>query len=549
MRKLLSVIICLAVIFCTLPVCYAASGNTYYFDCENGDDSNSGTSENCAFKTLAKANSLTLNPGDSLLFKAGCIFNGNLLITTSGEKDNEIIVSSYGDTATMGKPIFRSDDDVTLLHILNASFINVSDIAFTAPNGKGLYIYATEGCVTTDVTVSDCYFSNIYYRECSYCNHYPISLVSSGKDARLENIAVTNCKIEKCAYGVNMGGTTVEWQDDIFVSPEESYNRNFLLDGLTLSDIYNDGIIICAVYGLLIRNCSLIDTSTSTDHYTAPMWSHHAKNYVIENCEIAGSTNYLDGMAVDFDGWTTDATYQYIYSHDNARFIRNCCYDNYTCNDNCTVRYCLSVNDNAYGNELAQMLTSGSMDYAEDEYAKYMTNFKFYNNTIINASSFKLSGLKDAVIANNIFVGDISTSFIDGRKSTDDNGKWVMNVFDGTITNNCFYGCGFPSEAKNNYITYPGFVSDNIDDKNSFMLTKDSNLLGKGIQVCDDMGEYDFYGNALTDVHNIGCYDGTGEDMEGVSISFFDRIKAFFGTILGTIYNFIDNCNNKYWLF
>ena len=47
----------------------AATGTTYYVDSKGGSDSNDGTSESKAFKTLDKVNGLNLEPGDTVLLK------------------------------------------------------------------------------------------------------------------------------------------------------------------------------------------------------------------------------------------------------------------------------------------------------------------------------------------------------------------------------------------------------------------------------------------------------------------------------------------------
>lgn len=46
-----------------------ATGTTYYVDSKSGSDSNDGTSESKAFKTLDKVNALNLEPGDTVLLK------------------------------------------------------------------------------------------------------------------------------------------------------------------------------------------------------------------------------------------------------------------------------------------------------------------------------------------------------------------------------------------------------------------------------------------------------------------------------------------------
>ena len=548
MKKLLSVFLIFALLLCPVIPCYAAdAGNTYYIDAENGNDENSGTNENSAWKTLAFASSKAYSAGDKILLKAGSIFNGNFSALGGGTADNPVILGAYGETEILGKPIVRNDNDVVLVSLHNVSGWTVENIEFTAPNGKGICISAGQNVMTTDITIKNCTFHDIWYKQCPSYNggHCPIMLTQYGGVSRLRNISLLDCDIYDCAYGVVMDGLSREWTPQYYTTPEETYNTNYVLDGLNLNNILYDGIIIMSVYGMVIRNCALINTSLNDDYYTAPMWSHHASNFIVENCEIAGAKNEKDGMAVDFDGWTTDATYQYIYSHDNVRFIRNCCYDNYTKNANCTVRYCLSVNDNKGENSMAQLLSSGSVDYAEDESAVCMDNFKFYNNTLINCSEISCAALSNSIIANNIFVGK---GVLDTLQYMHKGGDKIITKFDGEFTNNCFWNMGVPPVAKNNFICNPKFVGADEADKNSFILSTKSKLLGKGIQVEDDMGEHDFYDNPLTDVHNIGCYEGTGEEMQEKA-GFFKNVAHFFGSLLGSIACFIINCNNTYWLF
>ena len=551
MKNFFSVVLCLALFVSVNPVAFAEDvGTTYYIDSFGGNDGNSGTAESSAWKTLAKASSVVYAAGDKILLKAGSVFNGTFRAQGGGTAENPVTVDAYGDTASLALPVVRSDEDVILFDIRNVSGWCVRNLEFTAPNGKGVYITADGSGMTTDITVQNCVFHDIYYRRCeSYSGGYcPIMLSSSGPTARLRNITLKDCNIYDCAYGVNMGGLTREWTPQWFKTPEESYNTGYRIEGVNFNNILYDGIIICSVYDMVIRDCALIRTSLNEDYYTAPMWSHHASNYLVENCEIAGSTNTLDGMAVDFDGWTTDAMYQYVYSHDNVRFIRNCCYDNYTKNENCTVRYCLSVNDNKGDNSMAQLLTAG-IEYNEGEKAVYMDNFKFYNNTMINASSIDFKDLRNAYIANNIFTGNFTMEYRMARKAVDEEtGKAYRRQFEGVFSNNCFWGTGYPFSAKKNFICDPGFVGTDLSDKNSFKLSSTSALLGKGIQVEDDMGTQDLYGNPVGARHNIGCYDGAGES-DAAPASLFKRILNRVQTALGMVVNLCNYLSNCYWLF
>ena len=78
----------------------AATGTTYYVDSKGGNDSNDGTSESKAFKTLDKVNGLNLGPGDTVLLKKGSVFEDQALKFTkedSGTAEAPVKVSTYGE--------------------------------------------------------------------------------------------------------------------------------------------------------------------------------------------------------------------------------------------------------------------------------------------------------------------------------------------------------------------------------------------------------------------------------------------------------------------
>ncbi|WP_302227734.1 fibronectin type III domain-containing protein [[Ruminococcus] lactaris] len=77
-----------------------ATGTTYYVDSKSGSDSNDGTSESKAFKTLDKVNALDLEPGDTVLLKKGSVFEDQALQFTkedSGTAEAPVKISTYGE--------------------------------------------------------------------------------------------------------------------------------------------------------------------------------------------------------------------------------------------------------------------------------------------------------------------------------------------------------------------------------------------------------------------------------------------------------------------
>ncbi len=76
-----------------------ASGTTYYVSSSSGSDANSGTSAGAAWASVAKVNAQSLQPGDSVLFKRGDIWNESLAPLSSGTAASPISFDAYGTGA------------------------------------------------------------------------------------------------------------------------------------------------------------------------------------------------------------------------------------------------------------------------------------------------------------------------------------------------------------------------------------------------------------------------------------------------------------------
>lgn len=79
--------------FIVVPSTYAA---TYYVDQTGGNDSNNGTTEGTAWKTINKVNTSTFQPGDNILFKRGEVWREMLVPPSSGTAGNPITFGAYG---------------------------------------------------------------------------------------------------------------------------------------------------------------------------------------------------------------------------------------------------------------------------------------------------------------------------------------------------------------------------------------------------------------------------------------------------------------------
>jgi uncharacterized repeat protein (TIGR01451 family) len=89
------------------------AGTTYYVSSSGGNDDNDGLSEGAPFKTVAKVNTLDLQPGNQVLFKCGDIWQAEqLVIAASGTEADPIVFGSYPEGCT-DKPVLSGSLPIT----------------------------------------------------------------------------------------------------------------------------------------------------------------------------------------------------------------------------------------------------------------------------------------------------------------------------------------------------------------------------------------------------------------------------------------------------
>lgn len=279
-------------------------------------------------------------------------------------------------------------------------------------------------------------------------------LLETDHTARAYNCSFTNIEVFDCAYGIEIGGTTFEFGHDQFISTQESYHYNFLFNNIYCHNIWCGALVLGALRDTTVRNSRFISTAMNVPFAVAPVWTHGCDNVTIEYCEIAGSKNLIDGMAIDFDGWSTNCTYRYIYSHDNNRFMRNCLYDAETRNRGCTVDHCLSVNDNTFPSIAALPLANtNTLKLNKYRIALVMDKFTFTNNILINCAPVYFGNLTNENISNNYFGGK---SIVTGPASVPQ--SVTSGTCTGTVKNNTFYNYT-PILRLGNKITLKGMTA------------------------------------------------------------------------------------------
>ncbi len=529
-NKILSLLIACVVLLMSFSVVgFAAStGEAYYIDAINGDDANSGLSEADAIKSLNGLKLGNITAGTKFLFRNGGRYECTATLgDVSGTKDNPIVISSYGEGE---RAVLYTNEATEVLKLIDCSYVKVCDLDITAPNGGGIWINtvtkASEG-----ITIDDVYFYDMPNGKVTSRDDFSsgaararaaVMVKSLPGTSRfpVNNLTITNCEVYDVANGFIIWGSWNEaetpWcENESEIDPV--FNEGLLIKDCYLHDMDAEAMVIGMCDGALVTDCRAIDCCQGEGvdengeilYFTAAMWFWGSVNSTIQYCEIAGQKNVGDGMTVDFDSYSHNCTYQYIYSHDNMRFM--CNNPNYSGHHGNTVRYCLSVNDNG-GRSTTAVGSCGEHE------------FNFYNNTIINSAEFQFKNMYNSYIANNIFVMEDGSTF-----AYDIDNMIRGNVFE----NNCYYNAMTPVIDINSMNTIPGFAGDNTSDKNNYVLSKDSPLIGAGSNV-DDGLTTDFFGNEITS-NNIGCYGGDGADVEYTAETPTESLIRIIKNIIQTI--------------
>ena len=82
----------------------------YYVDSKFGNDLNTGLSSSDPFQTIKRVRSLSLIPGDSILFKCGSKWREEFVIDFSGTLNDPIYIGSYGYG---NKPLIMGSEKVS----------------------------------------------------------------------------------------------------------------------------------------------------------------------------------------------------------------------------------------------------------------------------------------------------------------------------------------------------------------------------------------------------------------------------------------------------
>ena len=107
--------------------------SNYFVSSSGGDDSNSGLTPEASWASLDRVNRASLNPSDSVQFKSGDTFYGQLIIDESGTAERPILFTSYGSDgpAVIDGATRSNGDNVSAISVIDQDHIEISHLTIT----------------------------------------------------------------------------------------------------------------------------------------------------------------------------------------------------------------------------------------------------------------------------------------------------------------------------------------------------------------------------------------------------------------------------------
>jgi len=115
----------------------AASAETFFADCERGDDQADGLSPESAWRSLQRVNQVELMPGDSILLRRGTTCQGMLQPRGSGSPGRPITLGSY---EVGPRPVIDAGDHEAAVRLFNQEYWHLREIETTGGNPFGIHV-------------------------------------------------------------------------------------------------------------------------------------------------------------------------------------------------------------------------------------------------------------------------------------------------------------------------------------------------------------------------------------------------------------------------
>lgn len=358
-----------------------------YYVNTSGNNTDGLSIEN-AWTDLSKINEKKFNPGDTIVFEANTVYNGNIEFDENDGNSPEkpIIITTYGNGMAT---IATKSSNKCGFKAINTQGFHLSNLKFTGPGNStqkdidGILFFTNK---TTG------YLRNIKIINCdvngfSYCGIRFYSDWNAQTKAGYKDVLIDSCAVYDCREN---GIVTIAYDDQA----ARYYNhRNFIIRNTQVFNITGyaaaghkgSGIVLSQIDSSLIEHCVAYNNGKENTACGGPggIWVWSADAITIQFCEShhnsSGKSTGCDGLGFDLDGGVTNSIIQYCYSHDNdgaGYLLGN--FPGARPWGNNTVRFCISANDARTNNSAVTLFTANGTKW---------NGLNFYNNTIYTTPS------------------------------------------------------------------------------------------------------------------------------------------------------------------
>ncbi len=399
MNKLtiLTITIILSLAGCKYEFNSGRTNHCYYADSQTGNDRNSGTSPEKAWKSLQRIEKQKLQAGDRIYLSGNSHFQGSLKLNNLvGTEESPVIVTSYGK----GHTVIDSGDSLAIL-VQNCKYLEITNIQVS---GSG----RLNGNTTNGIELVNCKFCEIDSVKANGFLYSGIR-VTGGSDIHIINSYAYDNGF--CGINVESGATEQGSDGSAYKTMKRLYIGYCIAENnpgcpAIKNNHSGNGILIGGVTDGLIEYCEAMNNGWDMPrdgNGPVGIWAYMSDSITIQHCyshHNKTSAKGKDGGGFDFDGGMRYSIMQYNLS----AFNEGAGYGIFQYggagdwHDN-IARYNISFNDGSKNGQCGILVWC-------DPAATPMTNFHAYNNTIVNnyayGVNFEPGAYKGFLFENNI---------------------------------------------------------------------------------------------------------------------------------------------------
>jgi parallel beta-helix repeat protein len=487
-----------------------------FVDSEAGDDQADGLAPTSAWRTLARVNTESLQPGDSLCFRAGGSWTGQLTPLGSGAPDAPIVIDRYG-SGPLPK-IAGGTNDLQVILLVNQQYVEINHLELTNDHAgpgdyRGISVRGRDAGELNHVAIRDCFIHDVT-GEVNWIggsiadDEPPWVKFQTGWDAskrtggivfEIESLSGTKTWFNDVAIERNViqdtsfGGIIFkQLEGDVGWGVRSSLTDASFTPHTNVSIRGNFSSQSGTAYGcntIYVTGSQnvVIENNVAKDSGTSAIEVYNTDNVLIQHNETFGTVRKAGGAdfnGIDTDRASTRTIIQYNYVHDNGDGILLC---QFAFGDS-IVRYNLIVNNSRDGINLHSDPAATNQTYNNLVYSD------LGSGSLVSTSGNGVHLASPYVLSNNLFFTTRTGDAVAAGSGV----RYASNLYSGLSPASGDGGArsGDPLFVDPSSRASGGAGGPAFDSLVGFQLRAGSPAIGSGTAITDN-GGVDFWNTPL----------------------------------------------------